>query len=204
MEFNEKLKSLRHALGLTLEDVAKVVGVSKPTVQRWENGNIKNLRMDKIKKLADVLLCTPDYLMGWEEGAGIAEKKTRIPVFDRILAGTPVEVMGNILSYEEISTEEAKAGDYFGLLVTEDNMEPRIQKDDIVIVRGQSDLESGQIGVILVGEQDARLYFIKKENGGLWLVSSNVSHADVFYSREDIRQKPVRIIGRAVELRGKL
>lgn len=67
MEFKDLIKNRRNRLGKTLEDVAQVVGVSKTTVQRWESGNIKNLRRDKIAKLAEALHTTPGYLMGWED-----------------------------------------------------------------------------------------------------------------------------------------
>ena len=74
MEFKDKIKSRRTELNLTLEDVAKKVGVSAPTIQRYETGEIKNVRRDKIKLLADALQVTPEYLMGWEENQQVKEK----------------------------------------------------------------------------------------------------------------------------------
>ncbi len=65
MEMNEKIKTLRHQRGLTLEQVGDYVGVGKSTVRKWENGMIENMRRDKIAKLAAILGTTPDYLMGW-------------------------------------------------------------------------------------------------------------------------------------------
>lgn len=67
MEFKDKIKKRRIELGLTLEEIAKLVKVSAPTIQRYESGTIKNLRRDKIKSLSDALKVTPAYLMGWEE-----------------------------------------------------------------------------------------------------------------------------------------
>jgi transcriptional regulator with XRE-family HTH domain len=49
----------RKDLGLTLEQVAKLTGVSKSTVKKWESGHIKNMRCDKIKKLAKALDVSP-------------------------------------------------------------------------------------------------------------------------------------------------
>lgn len=63
----DRLKSRRKELGLTLLQVAKRVGISEGTVQRWENGIIKSLRYENVVKLADALETTPAYLMGWEE-----------------------------------------------------------------------------------------------------------------------------------------
>ena len=54
---------------MTLEDLGDKVGVGKSTVRKWETGMIANMRRDKIKKVADALGTTPDYLMGWEDGS---------------------------------------------------------------------------------------------------------------------------------------
>lgn len=64
---SEKIKELRISKGLTLEQVASVVGVGKSTVRKWETGMIANMRKDKIVNLAKALGTTPEYLMGWED-----------------------------------------------------------------------------------------------------------------------------------------
>ena len=62
-----RIKQLRQKKGLTLEQVADVVGVGKSTVRKWETGMIANMRRDKIASLAKALDTTPAHLMGWEE-----------------------------------------------------------------------------------------------------------------------------------------
>ena len=69
-ELAQKIKTLRQARNLTLEQVAAVVGVGKSTVRKWETGMIANMRRDKIASLAKALGTTPAYLMGWPEGKG--------------------------------------------------------------------------------------------------------------------------------------
>lgn len=64
---SQKIKELRKKKGLTLEQVADVVGVGKSTVRKWETGLIANMRRDKIASLAKALGTTPAYLMGWDE-----------------------------------------------------------------------------------------------------------------------------------------
>lgn len=63
----QRIKALRQEKGLTLEQVAEVVGVGKSTVRKWETGMIANMRRDKIADLAKALGTTPAYLMGWKE-----------------------------------------------------------------------------------------------------------------------------------------
>ena len=60
------LKQRRKELGLTLAQIADMMGVAEATVQRWESGNIKSIRHDKIAKLAEVLNVNPASLMGWQ------------------------------------------------------------------------------------------------------------------------------------------
>lgn len=66
-EMSKKIKQLRLAKKMTLEQVADIVGVGKSTVRKWETGMIANMRRDKIALLAKALSTTPAYLMGWKE-----------------------------------------------------------------------------------------------------------------------------------------
>ena len=67
MEFKDKIKTLRLSRNLTMDELAKMVGVSTPTIQRYESGEIKNVRRDKIYNLSKALGTTPAHLMGWED-----------------------------------------------------------------------------------------------------------------------------------------
>ena len=81
----KKIKELRLARGLTLEQVATIVGVGKSTVRKWETGMIANMRRDKIAALAKALGVTPEYLMGWEEEKEIPPAKVELSEGEKIL-----------------------------------------------------------------------------------------------------------------------
>ncbi len=55
MNPGERIKQLRLARGMTLEELGHRVGVGKSTVRKWETGAIANMRRDKIAKLAEAL-----------------------------------------------------------------------------------------------------------------------------------------------------
>ncbi len=57
----DKIYKLRSERGLTLEELAAKIGVSKSTIQKWETGSIKEMRRDKIQALADALGVSPEY-----------------------------------------------------------------------------------------------------------------------------------------------
>ena len=55
MKIGAKIKARRLELGMTLEEVGQAVGVGKSTVRKWETGDIRNMRSDKIAQLAEAL-----------------------------------------------------------------------------------------------------------------------------------------------------
>ena len=64
MPLGSRLRERRQQLGLTLEEVAQAVGVSKSTVQKWESGTIEDMRLAKAAGLAKVLKVSPLWIMG--------------------------------------------------------------------------------------------------------------------------------------------
>ena len=76
MKANEVIRMRRKELKMTLKEIANAVGVSEATVSRWESGDIKNMRRDKIAALARVLDVPPAVLMDWEQfDEELAERK---------------------------------------------------------------------------------------------------------------------------------
>lgn len=66
---NQKIKEMRLRKGLTLLEVAEFLGVKEATVQRYESGNIKNIKHETIRRLAELFQCDPCYLMGWVDSS---------------------------------------------------------------------------------------------------------------------------------------
>ncbi len=71
MTVYERIRQRRKELGLSAEDLALALGVSRATVYRYESAETEKLPSSVLEPLADVLLTTPADLMGWEnESAG--------------------------------------------------------------------------------------------------------------------------------------
>lgn len=66
MELGKVIYNLRKQQNMTLEEVGSYVGVGKSTVRKWENGLIENMKIDKIKKLAQCFGVTINYLLSTE------------------------------------------------------------------------------------------------------------------------------------------
>ena len=77
-------------------------------------------------------------------------------------------------------------------------MEPKISDGDVVIVRQQEDAESGDIVIATVNGDEATCKRLRKYRDGIELVANNPTYEPLFFSNEDIINKPVRIIGRVV------
>lgn len=65
MCFSKRMKKSREKRGMTLLELGKRIGRTEATVQRYESGNIKNLKNDTIESIAKALEVNPAYLMGW-------------------------------------------------------------------------------------------------------------------------------------------
>ena len=67
--FRTRMKERRTLLNITLTEIAEALDISQPTAQRYESGEIKNIPYDKLALLAEILQCSPPYLLGWESMA---------------------------------------------------------------------------------------------------------------------------------------
>lgn len=67
MNVGQIIKDRRKELDLTQDEVAAKVGVSGATVARWESGEIRNMRRDRIYKLSQILQLSPAEIMGFTE-----------------------------------------------------------------------------------------------------------------------------------------
>lgn len=67
LTIGQRIKNRRLELGLSVDELAKRLGKNRATVYRYEDDSIENLPVSVIGPLADVLHCSPAYLMGWED-----------------------------------------------------------------------------------------------------------------------------------------
>ena len=130
--------------------------------------------------------------------------KKKIPVLGHVAAGIPINAVENIIDWEEISGVMALRGEYFGLRIQGDSMEPRMCNGDVVIIRQQPDAESGEYVIALVNGDSAVCKKLKKyEDGSLALISLNSAYSPMFFSASEVAELPVQILGKVVELRAK-
>lgn len=199
-----RLKELRKMAKMTQSDLAERLHVSRSAVATWENEGIEPGN-DKLIQLADIFDTTIEYLLNAPDAIH-RSTVARIPVLGSVAAGVPIEAIEEIVDWEDIPESMARSGDYFGLRIKGESMEPRIMSGDTVIVRRQPDVASGDIAIVLVnGEDGTCKRVLKHPDGGLTLMPLNPAACDPrYFTPSEIRDLPVTIVGKVVDLRGKL
>ena len=198
---------LREEKGLTQKDLAEKLSLTPKAISFYELGS-REPSGDALIHMAHILGTTTDYLLGnstTKEADQKVGRGVRIPVLGRVVAGIPIEAVEEILDYEEITPELAATGEFFALKIRGHSMEPRMMEGDVVIVRRQDDVDSGDVAIVLVNGDEATVKRVKKQEEGITLIATNTSvYEPHFYSNKEIADLPVRILGRVVELRGKM
>ncbi len=203
MDFYQKFESICKKNGFTVSFVCDKIGISRSLPSRWKKTGTAPLPTTA-KKIADFLDIPVSYFYTDNiDGIDLKPKGVQIPVLGHVAAGIPIEAIEDIIDIEEITPEMAKDGKYFALRVSGHSMSPRIADGDIVIVRQQANVENDEIAVVMVNGDNATCKRIKKTPDGIFLYSINPAYKPMFYSNKEIKDLPITIIGKVVELRAK-
>lgn len=221
MTVNKRIKERRKELGLTVDEVAKALGKNRATVYRYESEEIKKLPVSVLEDLAKVLRTTPAELLApdgpiqpqpitmtrkppvpgsipYDPSSGIS-----IPIVGKVAAGYSCLAETNIVGYELASPELIQdSEDYIWLEVQGDSMEPYLLEGDLALVRLQPIVDDGDLGVVIIDEEDGLIKRIRLEPDKVTLVSINPYYPPREFEREEMNR--VRIIGKVIELKRKL
>lgn len=206
----KRLKELRESRHLRQKELAEVLGISRNTLASWEAGH-RNPGMSAAQRLADYFGVSLDYLLGRDEPWQTAEHSPAyptastaplshtacIPVVGTIRAGEPLFAADNLEGQASVPVEDIEGGQHFFLRVKSDDMiGARIHGGDLVLVRQQETVESGDIAVVLVeGEAEAALRRLYRTDGKWLLQPENPTLRPAVVSR-----RQVRIIGKVVRV----
>lgn len=202
--FSENLRKYMALYEKNRNDICNDLGFAYTTFTSWETG-VNYPRIDKIEMLANYFGIEKSDLIenkSQEQSTSRHAKGVRIPVIGRVAAGIPIEAIEDIDEWEEIPEAMAKNGEYFALRIKGESMSPKLQPGDIVIVKKQNDVDTGDTAIVLVNGNDATVKQIKKTETGIMLVGLNLEvYQPHFYSNKEIEELPVKIIGKVIESR---
>ena len=188
--------------GFTATQMCTAIGLKQSTLSGWKSNDRQPLS-EWISPISQFLGVSSDYLLTGVNTVELNDDSVQIRVLGKVAAGVPIDAVEDVIGEETISKKMSEAGDYFGLRISGDSMEPLIHHGAVVIVRQQNDLENGDIAIVMVNGNDATCKKIEKYENGIMLVPMNKAYNEKFYTNEEIENLPVRIIGKVVEARTK-
>lgn len=206
MTIGDRIRQRREELHMSQDELARLLGYkSRSTIAKIEIG-MNDVTQSKIMAFAVALHTTPQWLMNFETDSPVPRAKgVRIPILGRVAAGIPIDAIEDIEDYEEIPQSMAKTGEFFALRIAGKSMEPRIMEGDVVIVKKQPCVDSGDVAVVLVNGDSATVKQVTKSDAGIALIGWNSAiYPPHIYTNEQIQQLPIKILGKVVEIRGKL
>lgn len=203
-ELYKNIKRLREEKGLSQDALAKLTGYTdRSSITKIEKGQV-DLQQSKIELFAKALGTSSSELVGWDNDSIYnSTHGVTVSVLGRVAAGIPLEAIEEVVDTEEITENLSRTGKFFGLRIKGDSMEPDIHDGDTVIVRQQEDAENDEIVIALVNGNDGVCKRLKKYSDSIALVSLNAKYEPMYFNQREITDKPVRIIGKVVELRRK-
>ncbi len=203
-----RIEQRRKALGLTLEYVAAEIGVAKSTIQRYEKGTIEKIKLPVIEAISRVLNVNPAWICLKSERMDreldlpslpnnifpLPESRS-YPLIGTVACGVPILAEENISEYIQFP------GDIdadFCLRCKGDSMiNARIYDGDIVFIRKQDQVETGEIAAVRIGDEATlkKVYFVPGSDR-IILRACNPLFPDMEFEGDSLND--MRIIGKAV------
>ena len=186
MELRELLIQYEIANGLNHSEMAAKAGVSLSTYYRWINGESIKLKRNTINRLTELLSCDIE---------SVIEESSRIkPILGKVKAGYDMYADEDVEGYIELGQADSKRGDYF-LRVKGDSMEgSHIYDGDLIYVRCQSEVQSGSLAVVMIGDE-VTVKKVKYKNDLMILEASNPKYEARYFTAEEIIDQQVKVIG---------
>ncbi len=202
---SDRIKERRNDLGLTLEDIGKMVGVAKSTVRKWETGMIESIRADKIVKLATALNTTVEYLLDGTNGNAIyttvkEQPQSRpVPVLKSKICGDSAFAAENI---EDYSAVDARAIADCAVRCPDDSLIcAHIFQNDLVFIQKHVRIENGAI-MAIVYQKEIFLRRIYQYPNRIELRPENPLVPVIQIEGKEVNK--VQVIGKAVAFLGQV
>lgn len=225
MLLGDIIKQYREEHQMSLQDFADLIGTSRSYIHMLEkNVNPSTKKpispsIETLKSLANAMNMDLEILLKQlndEQNIYLDENEYKkqfttstsnsaiVFVYGTIPAGVPMECIEDIIDTEEISADMLKGGkQYFGLKIKGNSMFPDYLDGDTIILEKVDDCESGNECVVMVNGSDGTFKKVIKNENGVILQPLNSEYQPMFYTNEQIKTLPVKIIGKVVELRRK-
>lgn len=200
MSIAENIKKIRERFDLTQDELGEIAGVSGGAVSTWERGTAEP-RMGAVQRIADKLHISKSDIVDDNDSPNTTHGIS-IPILNTVVAGLPLSAYEDVIGYEEVSSKLGSPDELFALKIKGDSMLPVLQENDVIIVKQQSDVESGDIAIVLINGDEATVKKVMKSQDGITLIAFNPAvYEPHFYPNDEIVRMPIRIAGKVVEMK---
>ncbi len=189
-----RLKELRKKRKLTQSGLAELLGVTQQAIAKWEAARALP-EPSAITRLADLFAVSSDYLLGLTNSLLPAGTFSGVRIIGSVKAG-----YGGLANEEDMGTAPAAVEDaeqYRYLVVRGDSMAPLIREGDLALVRLQTTLRNGELGVFIYQGEEATLKKYRREDGAVILEPFNDAYETITISGPDL--EGLIIFGKVVE-----
>ncbi|HOG01643.1 MAG: LexA repressor [Firmicutes bacterium ADurb.Bin248] len=191
---SERLKQLRLRHNLTQGRLAARFGVTQQAIAKWEAGRALP-EPATISRIAGFFGVTTDYLLGRQDSLAAPGPVSSVRIIGAVRAGYDAFAFEEDLGSAAADVRDAEAYRY--LIVKGDSMAPYIREGDLALVRLQSELKNGDLGVVVYGEGEATLKRYYCSNGAVTLVPFNDAYESVTLRGSELER--FMIFGKVVE-----
>lgn len=207
--FSNRLQKAMNLKNMKQVDLVEKTNIDKSLISNYLKGKYK-AKQDNLYLLAKVLNVSEAWLMGYDvpmerNSEDILNKIGAIPISDidvinipllgTVKAGYDYLAQENIIDYISFKVDGNDKENYYALNVVGDSMTPLFNNGDTVIVHKQDDFENGDNCVVLINGEEATIKKVYKGNTGIELKAVNPYYPPRVFSKEDIKDLPVKIIG---------
>lgn len=200
-----RIREARERLGWTQSDLAKKMGTTRQTIQRYEAGAV-DVNSSKLVRLAEILGTTVDYLIGIPTNAVRAcPGGVPRPVIGRISAGpfgTVYEESGEELDVPDDVWECHRGG--FWMRVSGNSMNRLFAEGSMVYVDPACEVRNGDVGVACVNGDEGtvkRIFFEPNNVVRLHPESYDPEYRDRVIDEDDPESPSFHIEGKVVSYR---
>ena len=191
MQLSDILKEYKDKTGFSDDYIAQHLNVSRSTVNRWVSGDTKKVQPKIIAKLSELMNLDIEEIL--TSSLFMIQK----PILGYAKAGYDLFAEENYLGYEMVTSEEDRDGDYFLKVEGDSMIGAKIHDGDLVYVKKTNTVNNNEIAVVLVGEEVTIKKVIQKDEI-LILEAANAAYENKYFTKAEVIELPVSIIGRVV------
>lgn len=205
--FWERFYGLCENAGTKPNPVAKKIGIASATITKWKQGAIPS--SEYVQLVAEYFNVSTDYLLGRTDDpkkiksniSCVIDSKLihQIPVFESVSAGFGAYASSEIIDYIPVVINNGyDVDDTIAIKVKGDSMFPKIEDGDIIVVRRQTSVDSGDIAVVLLDNDEG---LVKKVvYGPTWIELQSINEDYPVQRFDDAEVTRLRVVGKVMQI----